>query len=148
MAHNMHLRSGFHSLMVGAARTSCSGWTVQDSDCLCIGSEAWREKRLHALKTIFFVYVKCSATHSFISSSRTSISLLHPVTPLVHSRGAHGTFKEGSATLRAGPWGPFTGSTSRDTLTFTKPLGIKNNIYLNTASLWCISFYAHEQNKK
>lgn len=39
-----------------------------------------------------------------------------------HYRGACGTFKEGSAALSAGPWGPFTGSTSRDTLLFVKLL--------------------------
>lgn len=32
------------------------------------------------------------------------------------------TFKDGSVTLSAGPWGPLTGSTSRDTLPFVTAL--------------------------
>lgn len=36
----------------------------------------------------------------------------------------YGTFTEGSVTLSTGPWGPFTGSTSRDTFPFGKLLKI------------------------
>lgn len=36
----------------------------------------------------------------------------------------YGTFIEGSVTLSTGPWGPLTGSTSRDTFPFGKLLEI------------------------
>lgn len=110
--HNTLSESIFHSLIVGAASTSCSGWMVQDSDCLCNGSEACGGKKsiLHS-KTLFSV--KCSKT--FFHHIQLTKSPLKRVC---------GTFNVGSATLIAGPWGPFTGSTSRDTLPFAKALEI------------------------
>lgn len=48
----------------------------------------------------------------------------HHKEPLKPLKRAYGTFKEGSVTLSTGPWGPFTGRTSRDTFPFGKSLGI------------------------
>lgn len=47
-------------------------------------------------------------------------------------KAPYGTFIEGSVTPRAGPWGPFTGSTSRFTFSFGKSLKIKLKIPLLT----------------
>lgn len=57
--NNTLLKSRFYSLMVGAARTSCSGWMVQDSDCLCNASEAWGRKRHSAFKKSQMQWKQC-----------------------------------------------------------------------------------------
>lgn len=57
--NNMLLQFGVYSLIVGAARTSCSGWMVHDSDCLGNGSEAWREEKTFCIEKLILC-VKCS----------------------------------------------------------------------------------------
>ncbi len=54
----------------------------------------------------------------------------------------YGTFKDGSVTLSAGPWGPFTGSTSKDTLLFGKPLGMKHEHFFLNLLCWQFSRFS------
>lgn len=61
-------------------------------------------------------------------------------------RAWYGTFREGSATLSTGPWGPFTGSTSRDTL----PLGESLEVIQHQYSIYQFSvcYWLHQHSVK